>query len=294
MASYTDIDTVKKLLQSMPTIFNNIQDEKITFNDFDKSYLQYTNIDVDSEIVKIIRTVTLTNDNPTLTDNTEINLSGTFIVPNTVVVADSLTLTTIYVENKDYIINYTTGKISRTTVGSSITNPQTVYVWYIPYVQLTDGSDYNTDDDEGSLNRRAGTSIPDKATVYVDYSHSQGNVPDDLIAELILETDSIINNVIKATEVDSTDKALNSAATNFVMYLICLSQSQKILKLSRTISDDVGEAWIKLADSYLSAANKFLAFYKFSPTFNPGKTVINEDSTFGSRKNTRFSAGKSG
>jgi len=283
--AYTDIDTIKKILQAMPKIFANIKNEEIVFTAFDKQDLQYSNIDDTTEIVKIIRVATPSQDQVTLNDTTEADLTGTFIVPNTVVVASDLTLTTHYIENKDYIIDYDSGKISRASVGGSIPNGASVYVWYLPFVQLTSSSDYNIDNDEGTLTRRAGTSIPNGATTYVDYSHSQGNVPDDMIQESIDETENFFSTIIKSEYLTSTDETLKSASTNHCMYLICLSMAQRDLKIGKKTGSNLANEWMKLSDDYFTTYERFIGkFVEFS-AFNAGDKRINKNSTFANLPN---------
>lgn len=286
--AYTTIETIKKILQTLPTVFPNIYNEEIILNLFDKSYLQYNNIDTGSENVKIIRAVEPTEQTGiVLNDFNFSDLSADLIVPKTVVVAENNTIQTVYIENKDYIIDYQTGKIARAT-GTSISNGQSVFVAYLPFTKLTDGSDYNINLTEGSINRRAGTSIPDRATLYVDYSHAQVDVSDDLINECIDETTAIFDKLIKDSVIGSTEKAIESAATNYTMYIICLSQSQKTLRAFRADSNDIGKEWMNLSKSYLETAETFLSSYLNFGNFNAATHKINENSTFADRP-TRFS-----
>ncbi len=290
--AYTDIETIKKILQAMPKIFNNIENQELVLEVYEKSDLQYTDIDVDSEVVKIIRTVTPISENPTLNDASTAKLASDKIVPNTVVVANLQTLDTIYVENKDYIIDYTDGKISRATVGSSIPNNTAVYIWYIPFVQLTAASDYNIDIANGTVNRRAGTSIPDGARVYVDYSHSQGNVPDDTITECISQTESYMDTILKTEYIGSAENNIKSASTNHTLYLICLSMAQRALKIEKNTADEVAKYWIPLSEDYLKAFDKFIGPYILVSNFNAGDKAKNKKTTFTTDERSSFSAGK--
>ena len=282
--AYTDSATVKKILQVLPTTFPNVFNEEVVLNLFDKTFLQYNNVDTGTEVVKINRTNDPDKDTVTLNDTTPANLTPSLIVPKTVVVANDDTLTVVYVENKDYIIDYSVGTIERASVGGSISNGASVTVWALPFTQLSEGSDYNIDITEGSIVRRAGTSIPDKATVYVDYSHSQVDVSDDLIDEVILQTEARFDDILKEEFVGtSTEQGIRSAATNYCMYLIALSQAQKALRQSRTTSDDLAKIWISLSDSYFNSSNVFISkFLKFG-NLNPGEANINCNSTFSDR-----------
>lgn len=263
----------------MPTTFPNIFNEEVLFEAYDKTHLQYNTIDTGTEIVKAIRQIIPDDETAILNAQTYANLSANLIVPKTVVVANSATLTTLYVENEDYIIDYSNGKIRRTS-STDISDGQTIYIWYLPYVKLTLNSDYNFDYTEGSINRRAGSSIQDGATIYIDYSHSQVDVSDNLIDEVILQTDAMFDKIIKTEFINSTEKAIESAATNYCMYLISLSQAQKTLRLSRTVSDDLGKVWIELSKSYFATANTFLSSYLAFGSLSSGDKKLNANSTF--------------
>jgi len=51
----TDIETIKKLIQSFKVTIPTILNERIKFELFEKAQLEYANVDDQSETVKIIR-----------------------------------------------------------------------------------------------------------------------------------------------------------------------------------------------------------------------------------------------
>ena len=262
----TDVETLKKIIQALAIDIPNVMNERLILTLFEAGQLQHNNIDEDSESVKIIRQLLPAADagNPiTLNGNTAANLDNQKPVWNMVVVADDLLLSTVYVENDDYIIDYISGTIERATVGSTITDGQAVYVWHVPFVVLVSGDDYNIDYDNGIIKRRAGSSIPNKATVFVDYSHSQATVTDTVLVEIILEMESFIEPKLKpGFSLDSADEGLKAASTNYCMYLYCLSASLKELHVSgKENSDDLARRWHELADKYMNTAVAMFAKY---------------------------------
>jgi len=280
----TNIDTIKSLIQSFLITIPNILNERIQFELFEASQLEHTNIDNLSETVKIIRDALPLLDvkSPiTLTDQDPVSLTSQKIVWDTVIVSNTLSLTTIYVENDDYIIDYTNGTITRTTTGTTIPNGGTIYIWYLPFTILTSGSDYNINYDFGTLTRRAGSSIPNNATIYVDYSHSQATVTDTSLLEIIDEMEHFVKPRLKSGfTLDSDDAGLKSAATNFCLYLFCLSQSLKELHVAgKDDSDKLASQWMKLSDKYLDTANVLFSKYLKTTTKQLGGIIQNRFTT---------------
>lgn len=262
----TDLETIKKIIFNDVIFIPEVRNERITLTLYDASQLQHKQINENSEDIKRIATFIPHADskNPvTLNSNIEVTLDFQKIVWDTVVVADSLALLVIYLENIDYIIDYDNGTIRRTSVGSAIPSGGQVYVWYQPFAVLSRSSDYNIDYNAGTINRRAGTLLPDGCTIYCDYSHTQITFSDELIKELIYEMESFISPRLKAGyTLDSPDPGLKSAATNFVLYLFCLSQDLKELSIAGSSnSDDLAERWAELSDKYLTTANTLFSKY---------------------------------
>lgn len=276
----TDISTVLTVIQSEEIFVTDIENDEIKLTLFEDGQLTYGNITSGSEVVKIIRENEPVADshNPlTLNDQTAVDLDPEYIVPDSVVVASDAILTTVYVENDDYIIDYSSGTVERTSLGSSIANGGTVHVWYIPFVCLTGGSDYNIDYGAGTIKRRAGSSIPNKATVYVDYNHSSTNPSDDLIRELIEEMEALIEPKLKGGyTLDSDDIGLKGAATNYVLYGYCLAASLKELKFgNKDESDHIAAEWRRLSKDYLMMARNMFSPYLAVSTQQLGGLIEN-------------------
>ncbi|MCP4608917.1 MAG: hypothetical protein GY845_09410 [Planctomycetes bacterium] len=261
----TDIETIKKIIQAGEVFIPTIFDERIELILFERAQLNHKNIVENSESVKIIRTNVPTQNSVTLVlvDQNPINLDSTKIVRDTVVVADDAVLSTVYIENVDYIVDYINGSIERTTLGSSITSGDAVYAWFVPYITLTDGGDYNFHYGEGQLNRRAGTTIPNKATVFIDYAHSEGLPSDELITETIKDMEAFIEPKLKAPfTLDSAERGLKAAATNYTMYGICLAMGFRELNVAgKDISDSLAKRWMDLSKMYISTAAQLFAKY---------------------------------
>ncbi len=285
----TDRETVKKVIQSERVYIPDVENNRVQLTLFEAGQLEFSNITLDSESVKIIRVNSPQADshNPiTLNDQDSVDLDAQKIVPDTVVVASDLILTTVYVENDDYVIDYLNGTIERTSLGSAIANGGTVYVWYLPFVVLVSGDDYNFDYNAGTLKRRAGSTIPNKATLYVDYNHAAVEPADNLLEELIIEMESFIEPRLKGGfSLDSDDPGLKSASTNFVLYLYCLSASLKELRFAgRDNSDDIARRWQDLSEKYLNAAKSMFSKFLNVSTESIGGMIQNRFTTSRTRK----------
>jgi len=286
--AFTSIDTIRTFLQEVETPDPSVFDEPATLDTFDAAYLSFRNIDDDSEVIKIIRRNTPSADtgNPlTLNAGVPVSLSSQYVKRGSVVVASSLALTTVYVENDDYIVDYSAGTIERSSVGSSIADGGLVYVWYLPYAVLTKGSDYNINYSEGSIKRRAGTTVPDGATVYCDFSHSQSSITDSLISECIDHTDAFLRQRLLGNySALNSDEALIAASTQYCLYLLSLSQGVRELRVNtRENADSIAKTWYALAQQYLSVSLTTFSKYFSVTDFYSGGILENRFSSEGFR-----------
>lgn len=276
----TDRETVFKVLQSGGVTNPERLNEELQLNVYDWEQLEQSNVTEGSECVKIIRVNTPQADSHnaiTLNDQVGVDLDAQKIVRDSVVIASDLVLTTVYTENSDYIIDYENGVVARTTSGSTIANGGQVFVWYIPFVVLSEGDDYSIDYESGLVRRRIGGSIPNEATVYVDYNHTEISASSALIGELIEEMEAFVEPRLKSSySLESTDKGLKAASTNYVLYSYCLAAGMKELTTARRDqSDDLAKQWGMLGDKYLANAEKMFAKYLSVTTQQVGGLIQN-------------------
>lgn len=261
---WTDLVTVKQFIQDNPIVKPNVINEPVVLEGVDQIQLNNSNILDDSWDVKIIRQAAPSADshNPiTLNSTTEVSLDNSFIVPDTVVVADDTLLSTVYVENDDYIIDYLNGTIARASTGTSIPNGGQVYVWYIPFVELTETTDYLFYPDTGKIARISTGSVPNNATVFVDYQTISSSPSDDAITKAIEFAEAHIKNKLKGSfDQSSMDTDLTSGATFLSLYILSLSQAFAILADARySYSDDIAKQWFSLSSHFLTLAKSHLS-----------------------------------
>lgn len=281
MPNWTSQTTIKKHIQNVTPPLPNVLNERIVLSGNNNSQLAHTNIDTGTEKVKICELSTPHADtgNPiTLNGTTQVVLQKPLLLWDSVVIAADAGLSTIYVEGTDYIIDYTNGKIRRTS-GGSIADGGTVHAWYLYFRKFISITDYTLTEASGLIKRSALGNIEDGATVFVDYSHSQTTVTDDIIDQAILEAEAwMVERLSSEYSASSSDQGLKSAATYFSLVIICLSQSFKETIAGRDDSDNLAKRWTELAEKYDHTG--VLYFQKFSRavSVNSGGLIQNRNS----------------
>jgi len=277
--AWTTLAEVKRHIQAgtnTPTVISN---EEMILEATTQSLLLHGKVDAESEAVKICRQIIPTSEGPlVLTSTVPQSLANPYIIPGTVVVAADALLATVYIENKDYVVNYTNGTVERCTTGSSIPSPGTIYIWYLKFSLLSRSTDYEIDNTAGAINRRVGGTIPDHATVFVDYSHSEGSVTDELIEQAIIEAEEYMALKLKGSvSTTQPDQTLKSAATYYALRAIACDQAYKTLQAERSsASDNIADIWMKLAEKYERMAIEFFSKYVNISQLNAGGILQNQ------------------
>ncbi len=264
MANFTTNTIIKKHLQLFDNEVPNIFNERILLSATNKTQLANVNIDVGSETVKALLQVTPTQEAAViLTGTTFVSLANALIAIDTVLVAKDSNLSVVYAENLDYVVDYTAGKIARTT-GSTISNPQTVFIAYNNFTSFVKDTDYNIDFDAGQINRTSGSAIKDESYAFIDYANTGSTITDDIINQAILEAEAFMVERLKATfTTSSSDQGLKTSATYFSLAIIALSQAVKEgNRLAREDSAQISQQWRLLHDRYFNFAVEH--FQKFS------------------------------
>ena len=176
------------------------------------------------------------------------------------VVTPGEALSTVYVEEQDYQVDYAGGRIRRLGSGA-IPNNQPVLIYYSYYTLFTIHSDYTLDCAAGILTRVETGAIPDGATALVDYTVTAGTVEDDLIAEAITEAeDLILCSLSPDYNANSTNQGLKTGATELALSIIC--RAEAIEALSRRATTDIpgrAKEWQHLSRFYEQQAWETLA-----------------------------------
>jgi hypothetical protein len=263
---FTTLSTVKKHLLNSTFGPLHVEDLPITLNGTTDTELPHHNIAASSETVKRSEEIAPKQNSPiTLSGTTWANLDDPNLVRNSVVAALSEILSTVYVEETDFQIDYDGGRIRR-TADSGIPDFTTIQVFYSYYKDLSAGDDYVLDAVNGQIHRTGGGSIPDGATVLIDYAVTAGSVTDELIEQSITEAeDLIIRNLASGYSPSSTDQGLKTGSTWLSLSIIARAYCTEFLG-RRTGADGAtrGKDWMLLAQQYEAKAWQTL-----QPFLNP-------------------------
>jgi hypothetical protein len=250
--SFTTLSIVQKHLLSKAVGILDVLALPVTLTGEDWLELPHHNLEDKSDVVKWDVDVLPFMEGPVgLSGYTWSSLSSHPIVPESVLVVTSEALSTIYVEEKDYKVDYPNGRFRRVEGGSILDN-QPVYIYGNYYSVFDSESDYELDIENGRIRRRSGSTIPDGATVLVDYRVTAGEATEELIQQAILEAEDLIIRLLTPPyTAASADQGLNTGATELALSLIARDLATESLS-RRSTSDASGRAreWQNLSRFY--------------------------------------------
>jgi hypothetical protein len=257
---FTNLALIKKHLLGCDFGPLDITDVKVMLNGQLEVELPHHNLVSGSERVKwISQNQPLLDAGIQLNDFTWSSLSSNRLVQQSVVVATSDTLTSVYTNEVDYQVDYTNGRVRR-VAGSLIPNNLPVRVYYQKFAVFDYETDYDLDTVRGLICRRENSTIPDGATVFVDYSVAAGNVSDELILQAIDETHDRLSRLLSASySQQSNDAGLQTGETELVLSILSRDRAAEVLS-RRSSSDGPARAkeWLNLSAYYEAQAWKSL------------------------------------
>lgn len=264
----TNISQIRNHLNRINFGAGNIRNQLIKLESNEYSGLPHGHIVVDSELVKALENDIPSSEEVTLNDD-PVTLAKTNIVSGSVVCANNNSLSLIYQENVDFAIDYSAGKISRID-GGAIPSGVDVYVWYLYYHSYQRGVDYSIDYERGRLKRISGGEIEDGQEVMVDYQLGTSEFSDSEIAQCITEADAEIMHTIDPAYIESTDPALQTAATYLSLSLLCRNAAG--VGAGGNVTDRRLSIWMDLSLSYRETALRLLRWFRIDiPGLNSPK-----------------------
>jgi hypothetical protein len=189
-----------------------------------------------------------------------VSLAHPEVVHGSVVVAENTSLSTVYVENVDYTIDYDSGRLRRVDTGG-ITAGQPVAVWYFFYHRYQEGADYVVEYAGGRLQRISTGAIEDGQAVLVDYTAGFGTITEESIDQAIDEADQVLLQLIDPKYHEATDPGLVAAETHWAVSLLCRVRAAGELSgpaLKTTAAASAARAWLELAEQYQQSAERLL------------------------------------
>ncbi len=184
-------------------------------------------------------------------------------VSETVVCASDTSLSKIFAEYHDYVIDYNAGTIAAVN-GGDIVPGSAVALWYLYYQKFTRDIDYVIEPLSGTIRRLTGGAIEEGQTVLIDYTVGARDFSDDEIAQCITEAEAEIMHTIDTAHHESTDPALQSAATFLALSLLCRNAAGSAA--SGVYLDHRGASfWLELSGSYRETAERLLRWFRGGP-----------------------------
>lgn len=193
-------------------------------------------------------------------------IDGSVLLPNpplqaeSLVVASDSSLGRTYLANRDYHIDYRTGRITRKADGS-LTASQMITVWYRSEHQYVRDLDFQIDSARGRLRRLSNGAIADGETVLLRYEPSYGAFPDDVIEQATAQANRLIEATVDATKEFGADPVLSQAATYAALAIVCRTAASRDLAIGTGL-DRSATAWLQLAESYQKQSQELLAVFR--------------------------------
>jgi len=192
-----------------------------------------------------------------------VQLTSTDLIPESVTVASDSSLGTIYVEQVDFAVDYTAGKIRRLT-GGALTADTTVVVWFVPFRIYTRSVDYKIDYGKAEISRLASGVIEDGQTVYVDFKIDPAFLGQEVIEGAVAEAESQVIFLIDPIYLDSSDPALATGATYLAVSILAHIKALEAMQTEKP-SHQLSRSWAIMSNFYRKRAADFLAPFAKKP-----------------------------
>jgi len=232
----------------------------ITLSGTQPATLPHSGVASGTVVVKAERSASPTRESRTLAGDW-VSISHSQIVPASVLVAPDTSLSSVYVENVDYIVDYMAGRLRRIS-GGAIASGQTVEIWYRYYHVYASGDDYTIDASVGALTRKTTGAIADGQTVLTDYRVSLGTIHDSVIERAISEAGEAVLATIDSRFCDEPAVGIVIGETHWAVAAVCRIRAAATLAETGAPganSRAAAQVWLELADRYDRTGREHLA-----------------------------------
>ena len=269
--SYTTAEQVRRHLIIPYPVEEQVTDQPLTLTG--SGFVRFFGgaVEAVSVRVKAVRSQTPQRVKVQFSDGSALIASG-MIVPDSVVVASDSSLGTVYVENVDYVVDYSGGRLTA-KVGGCLSSTETVTVWYLPYALYEDGSDYSLDAPGGQIKRLTGGAIASGETVRLDYRPVFVSVSDEIVENAVALANGMVQTEVDSDREFEANPGLSAAATYRALEIVCRAAASRELA-SQNGADKVATVWIKLADDYAVRSDQLLTGFRppFTGPRNPQRS----------------------
>jgi hypothetical protein len=274
--AFASIETVRLLFSGPTGNARRILDERDRFNDDNRVVLAFQPLQPRSITVKGIRRNDLAVAGLRMNGLEWMTLPNVQIVPDTIAVIDSVHIKTIYVEGKDFLVDYELGRIRR-VAESDINDDSDVLVYYQLYNVFVENEDFTVDNGSGIVTRISSGRIWYNETIWVDYSISSAGASDELLSAALESAHAqIVTRLAPPYTGTSNDALLAKGECELTCAIAARAMAGMPLSLSvDASSDDRALAWLKIADNYEQLAWKTLQPFLVVPRRLGGYAVKN-------------------
>lgn len=256
--SYTTAELVKKQALAPRAILEQQVTQEVTMNGADTVALSPGPI-----VSGSLQTLALTQLEPTSESVTfatsTVTLGSKPLATGSVIVADSDSLSSIYVEGADFVVNHTAGTVTRIT-GGAIQSGAAANIWYFPFQQYSEGSDYVVDYLAGSIRRVTSGQIHDGARILISYRYSVQGVDQQTYSEAASEANQMVSSAVDPNGEFGANLNLQTAATFLAAAIVCRIAATAALAGGARGSD--ASLWLDLSASFQRDATRMLDQFK--------------------------------
>jgi len=260
--AFTNVTTVRKHLTEFRRTLKNVNDLMFRLSGDDPQDLPHKGIKSSSEKVKGKKLSRPFCEMVVLGDGITA-LSHSELVVDSVAVARDQSLTEVYSENIDYMVNYGEGTISRIESGA-IEAGRKVAVWYYYFQVYARDVDYGIDYGAGKIKRLPDGNIEEGQLVWIDYEVETGMFADDMMARAIAEAHTDLESRIDEIHADSQDTLLEVAETYLAVQILARMKGLEVLQsefINPSQKTEISEDYLNLGDSYGKQAERILEPY---------------------------------
>lgn len=264
---WTGIPQVRNHLYRLEIGEDEIRNRSVRLTADDYVKLPHAHITASSETVKAVIQAAPVAETISMGDDPA-SLSHPQVAADSVVCAADSSLSMVYEENADYVIDYAAGTVRR-IVDGSIPSGVPVTIWYVFHHVYQRTVDYYIDYERGRIRRTGTGGIEDGQEVLIDYQTGGAEFSDGEIGQAIADAETEIKQEIDTAYEHATDPGLQTAATYLTLSLLCRNAAGLATGGSGGMS---AASWMELSASYRETAMRLLSWFRRrSPGLNPPK-----------------------
>ncbi|MGH8015124.1 MAG: hypothetical protein ACREBV_02935, partial [Candidatus Zixiibacteriota bacterium] len=267
---YTSVEKVKQHLISIFPVHEMVLDQPVILTETENVTFFGGAVDEQTFLVKSIQSNDLKSVILTL-GPVSTGLPDKLLIRGTVVVASDSSLGTIFIENKDFVIDYPDGRINIKS-GGSLSSGQKAVIWYGFYFKYSVSSDFVLDASQGTVRRTANGDIASGETVYLDYSPIIESYHDVMIQNAVDEANLLIEKIIDPEQQFGLEPLLMIAATSRAVEIVSRASAARELSSQRG-EHNVALGWLKLAEDYADRADKLILAFR-APFNGPSAPAV--------------------